>query len=803
MSAVMFYATTVLMSAVAGLEFGEIVDRHVGCFNDRAEGRDLELEAGRSFNSVQLCMEHCTSLSFKYAGVQDGGNCFCGSDYGRYGVSQGGCNRPCSSGVSSKAACGGTLTNNIYRTGVKVPGRPSGLRLAAAATPTALRLEWNPPTAADVNIAHYILQVNLNLTSHPESSRFTAREMTLSNTTNKAVVIGLLAGSEYSVSVRAESVYGSGPAASALFWTEVGYPKEPRPPTIVNHRQTDEGRLHVLLHPVEELYGPITSYTVIVRDESKPFPFNNHTLYGYTRAAEEKLSYWVAAELEPETVQNEPEFIVGDNKVYGKYKNVGPLLPGHDYHVSLGAVSQLNGVTKTSYAKVSHDQHAKGNIIVFNFHDDHDSHDDHDHEDHDHDHEDHGHEDRAHSEDLVGEGHSRAEEDNSSGMDTALTVSLAVVSVLLLLALVVFVYLRYSLGRRSKQRQDTHQLTSNYNQGMVDPAENGYVDNEGFNTDEIRSAEEYLQSLNDKVWQIPRNFVDINNDVVARGQFCTVMKGLVQVEREPVNCHVYIVPNSDNLRMLRDLDLNIKAKTHANVVNLVGICEERDSTLLVLEPLHQELKQLLLDSRTLHTHPTLAHKADRFSSLREEDALALMLGIAQGLEHLVHCGVQVRELSSRSIYVTPTGQPKISGFGVTKYAQRTSELDLTRWKAPETLLKNQFSGKSLVWAYGCVIWEISTLGGSPYPGLKTREVKSRILQGLRLPQTRYVSAGLYQLMLTCWMTDPSERPDFASVRENLTEPNQQAMLSFSQYPGFEYEPFLPSLELLSPPPATV
>ena len=32
---------------------------------------------------------------------------------------------------------------------------------------------------------------------------------------------------------------------------------------------------------------------------------------------------------------------------------MGPLLPGHDYHVSLGAVSQLNGVTKTSYAKVS------------------------------------------------------------------------------------------------------------------------------------------------------------------------------------------------------------------------------------------------------------------------------------------------------------------------------------------------------------------------------------------------------------------------------------------------------------------
>ena len=49
----------------------------------------------------------------------------------------------------------------------------------------------------------------------------------------------------------------------------------------------------------------------------------------------------------------------------------------------------------------------------------------------------------------------------------------------------------------------------------MDPAENGYVDNEGFNTDEIRSAEEYLQSLNDKAWgHIQHKFTNTNYKIL-------------------------------------------------------------------------------------------------------------------------------------------------------------------------------------------------------------------------------------------------------------------------------------------------
>ena len=63
-----------------------------------------------------------------------------------------------------------------------------------------------------------------------------------------------------------------------------------------------------------------------------------------------------------------------------------------------------------------------------------------------------------------------------------------------------------------------------------------------------------------------------------------------------------------------------------------------------------------------------------------------------------------------------------------------------------------------VWSLGCVIWEAVTLGATPYPGVRARDVMTRVTRGLRAPHPAGASDTLYQLMLSCWMLDPDERP---------------------------------------------
>ncbi|GAB1606542.1 uncharacterized protein LOC115209445 [Argonauta hians] len=89
---------------------------YIGCFPDNDPPRALNGRQRYVTTKVtlQLCFNHCSG--YKYAGLQNSMECYCGNSYDRYGslpADQWKCNSPCAGNASD--ICGGIMHNSVYQ----------------------------------------------------------------------------------------------------------------------------------------------------------------------------------------------------------------------------------------------------------------------------------------------------------------------------------------------------------------------------------------------------------------------------------------------------------------------------------------------------------------------------------------------------------------------------------------------------------------------------------------------------------------------------------------------------------------
>eukprot|EP00611_Tribonema_gayanum_P021606 TRINITY_DN4189_c0_g1_i6.p1 TRINITY_DN4189_c0_g1~~TRINITY_DN4189_c0_g1_i6.p1 ORF type:complete len:749 (-),score=41.26 TRINITY_DN4189_c0_g1_i6:181-2427(-) len=87
------------------------------CYMDKAD-RAMPFTAYTEQHSVSECVAACTDGGYFYAGIEYGGQCFCGNDtsFAKYGVSTG-CTASCAGNADAAGTCGGTWALTVYRTG--------------------------------------------------------------------------------------------------------------------------------------------------------------------------------------------------------------------------------------------------------------------------------------------------------------------------------------------------------------------------------------------------------------------------------------------------------------------------------------------------------------------------------------------------------------------------------------------------------------------------------------------------------------------------------------------------------------
>ncbi|XP_036377722.1 vascular endothelial growth factor receptor 2 [Megalops cyprinoides] len=163
------------------------------------------------------------------------------------------------------------------------------------------------------------------------------------------------------------------------------------------------------------------------------------------------------------------------------------------------------------------------------------------------------------------------------------------------------------------------------------------------------------------------------------------------------------------------------------------------------------------------------------SHLTMEDLISYSFQVARGMEFLSSRKCIHRDLAARNILLSENNVVKICDFGLARdiykdpdYVRKGDARLPLKWMAPETIFDRVYTTQSDVWSFGVLLWEIFSLGASPYPGVAIDEAFCRRLkEGTRMRAPEYASAEIYQTMLDCWLDRPTDRPTFSELVEHL------------------------------------
>ncbi|XP_018777123.1 angiopoietin-1 receptor isoform X5 [Serinus canaria] len=286
-------------------------------------------------------------------------------------------------------------------------------------------------------------------------------------------------------------------------------------------------------------------------------------------------------------------------------------------------------------------------------------------------------------------------------------------------------------------------------------------------------------------------------DVIGEGNFGQVLKARIKKDGLRMDAAIKrmkeYASKDDHRDFAGELEVLCKLGHHPNIINLLGACEHRGYLYLAIEYApHGNLLDFLRKSRVLETDPAFAIANSTASTLSSQQLLHFAADVARGMDYLSQKQFIHRDLAARNILVGENYVAKIADFGLSRgqevYVKKTMGRLPVRWMAIESLNYSVYTTNSDVWSYGVLLWEIVSLGGTPYCGMTCAELYEKLPQGYRLEKPLNCDDEVYDLMRQCWKEKPYERPSFAQILVSLNRmlEDRKTYVNTTLYEKFTY-----------------
>ncbi|XP_033118761.1 tyrosine-protein kinase RYK-like [Anneissia japonica] len=367
-------------------------------------------------------------------------------------------------------------------------------------------------------------------------------------------------------------------------------------------------------------------------------------------------------------------------------------------------------------------------------------------------------------------------------------ISVGVVSsfILLFVFLVAFIALRSIVRNQHYPPMNSYTTCTSSSAGVLNnsvnsvyskPLTNGGIPNGSVCAGSVHSympvPQEPMENIKNRLRPIAVDKTQITiGTMLLEGTFGRVYQGIYQTwneEEEKIEKEVFIKTVTDQAsdeqrNLLIKESCMLKGLSHKNILPILCVALQDEAAPMIMFSFMGlgNLKQFLRNGRI--------GPGDTHQAISTRDLVYLAIQITHALMYLSKKKVIHKDLATRNCVIDEHYNLKVTDNALARdlfpgdyHCLGDNENRPVKWMAIESIIHRSFTPASDVWAFGVTLWELMTLGQTPYIDVDPFEMTAYLKAGYRMAQPPNCPDELFSLMAYCWALLPQDRPMFTQL----------------------------------------